>query len=132
MASIREQRAHIASLLDTESAADAPTAYYALYHDPNRSALFVKDDNQGQAVGFVGRFQTGIDLFRPVLAMRCWKAEVAADLLLEACIVGRPYLLFSNLNQLALVGGSLQISNERILSIYVLDPARFSPVINVL
>jgi hypothetical protein len=132
MASIREQRAHIASLLDTDSAADAPTAYYALYHDPNRSALFVKDDEQGHTIGFAGRFQTGIDLFRPVLAMRCWQAEVAAELLVEACIVGRPYLLFSNLNQLALVGGSLQINNERILSIYELDPARFTPVVNVL
>jgi hypothetical protein len=31
-----------------------------------------------------------------------------------------------------MVGGSLQIDNERILSIYALDQARFTPVINVL
>lgn len=132
MASIREQRAHITPMLDVNSAADAPTAYYALYHDPNRSALFVKDDGDGHPLGFAGRFQTGIDLFRPVIAMRCWQAEIAAQLLSEACVVGRPYLLFSNLNQLSLVGGSLQVTNERILSIYALDPARFTPVINVL
>ena len=132
MTSIREQRAHITTLLDVNSAADAPTVYYALYHDPNRSTLFIKDNEEGRPIGVVGRFQTGMDLFRPVIAMRCWQAEIAAQLLAEACIVGRPYLLFSNLNQLALVGGSLEVNNERILSIYALDPARFTPVVNVL
>src|SRR5258708_32427799 len=132
MPSISEQRQRITPLFDLQSPADAPTAYYALYHDPNRSALFVQSDVNGRAIGVVGRFQTGIDLFRPVLALRCPTAEVAADLLSEACRVGRPYLLFSNLNQLSLVGGSLEISNERILSIYALDPSRFKPTINVM
>ncbi len=132
MPSVREQRTYIAPLLDITSPADAPTAYYALYHDANRSNLFVRMDASKRAVGFVGRFQTGLDLFRPVITMRCWQAEIAADLLAEACVVGRPYLLFSNLNQLALVGGSLEVSNERILSIYALDPSRFSPVVNVM
>ena len=132
MTSVREQRTTIAPLLDITSPADAPTAYYALYHDANRSNLFVQMDANKRAVGFVGRFQTGLDLFRPVITMRCWQAEIAADLLAEACVVGRPYLLFSNLNQLALVGGSLEVSNEHILSIYALDPSRFTPVVNVL
>src|SRR5258708_27976266 len=132
LSSLREQRSQIASLFDSSSPADAPTVYYALYHDPSRSNLFVKSDAENHPVGFVGRFQTGVDLFRPVLVLRCRQAEVAADLLAEACTVGRPYLLFSNLNQLALVGGSLQINNERILSVYALDPARLSPIHNVL
>jgi hypothetical protein len=132
MASINEQRAHIAPLLDTNSPADAPTAYYALYHNQSRSSLFVKYNGDNRAVGFVGRFQTGIDLFRPVIVMRCWKPEVAADLMAEALVAGRPYVLFSNLNQLSMVGGSLEISNQRILSIYALDPARFTPITNVL
>jgi ribosomal protein S18 acetylase RimI-like enzyme len=132
MTSLREQRILIGRLLDTRSPADAPTAYYALYHDPNRSALFVRQDNEGRAIGFVGRFQTGIDLFRPVVCMRCLDAETAADLLAEALVVGRPYVFFSSANQLPLVGGSLQTSNERTLSIFALDRARFTPVINVL
>ncbi len=132
MPSITEQRHVIAPLFDLHSAADAPTAYYALYHDPNRSALSVRTGADGQPMGFVGRFQTGIDLFRPVLSLRCPTAEMAADLLAEACSIGRPYLLFSNLNQLPLVGGSLEVSNERILSIYALDPSRFKPIINVM
>lgn len=132
MTTLREQRVLIEPLLDTSSPADAPTAYYGLYHDPNRSALFVRQNTEGRAVGFVGRFQTGVDLFRPVICMRCWQPEVAADLLAESLISGRPYIFFSNLNQLPMVGGSLQINNERILSIYALDPGRFVPVINVL
>ncbi|MEP7288268.1 MAG: GNAT family N-acetyltransferase [Chloroflexota bacterium] len=126
------QRNQLAALLDTTSPADAPTAYYALYHDPKRSTLFIKTDEQHKAIGFVGRFQTGVDLFRPVLVLRCTQAEVAADLLEEALIVGRPYLLFSSLDQLTLVGGSLAVNNERVFSIYALDPAQFAPVVNVL
>jgi len=132
MTTLLEQRRLITPLLDTTSPIDAPTAYYALYHNPNRSALFVRQDTQGRAVGFVARCQTGIDLFRPLVVVRCPDAEVAADLLQEALVVGRPYLFFSNVNQLPFIGGSLRASNERILSIYRLDPARFSPEINVL
>jgi len=72
-------------LLDRDSAADAPTVYYALYHDPNRSALLSRMTRMG-GLGFVGRFQTGIDLFRPVIAMRCWQAEIAAQLLAKLAL----------------------------------------------
>jgi hypothetical protein len=132
MHTLREQRSLLHALLDDANPVDAPTAYYALYHDPARSSLFVSRDTGGMATGFVGRFQTGIDLFRPLVTLRCPDADTAADLLAEALVPGRPYLLFSNLNQLALTGGSLEISNERILLVYVLDRARFKPEINVL
>lgn len=132
MTSIQEQRKTIASLFDLSSPADAPSAYYALYHDPSRSALFSKDGEDGRSVGYVGRFQTGIDLFRPLVNMRCWEPEAAADLLGRALVVGRPYLLFANVNQIAMVGGSLEINNQRILLTYVLDAALFKPVINVM
>ena len=127
MPSLREQRASITAMFDLHSAADSPTAYYALYHDPVRSVLAVRPGE-----GFVGRFQTGIDLFRPLVSMRCWRPEPAANLLAEALTPGRPYLFFANLSQLALIGGSLTLTHERVLSIYALDPARFKPQINVL
>ncbi|PJF37083.1 MAG: hypothetical protein CUN49_02000 [Candidatus Thermofonsia Clade 1 bacterium] len=130
--SLREQRSRLSALLDVTNPVDAPTAYYALDHDPKRSTLALRTDASGAPIGFVGRFQTGIDLFRPLVVMKCRQAEVAADLMAEVLTVGRQYLFFSNLNQLPLVGGSLQISSERILSIYALDLARFKPEINVL
>jgi hypothetical protein len=132
MSSIVEQRKQIERLIDRSNPEQAPTAYYALYHDALRSALFVRTDESQQPLGFVGRFQTGVDLFRPVLCMQCSQPEVAADLLHEALIVGRPYILFSNASQLPLVGGSLEIANQRTLSIYTLDPSRFTPIVNVL
>jgi hypothetical protein len=133
MASVQELRRVIEPLFEPDSPAEAPTAYYALYHDPNRSHIAIRYEASGkQAAGFAGRFQTGIDLFRPVIVMKCNEPESAADLLHEILVVGRPYILFSNLNQLPLVGGSLEVSNERILSIYALDPSRFTPTVNVL
>ena len=132
MPTLREQRKLVERLLDPKSPADAPTAYYALYHDAQRSALFVRTDAEGRAVGFAGRFQTGVDLFRPVVVTRCPDAEMVADLLAEALTVGRPYIFFGDASQLTLAAASLQINNSRSLSVYVLDPSRFTPVINVL
>ncbi len=103
-----------------------------MFHDPARSALFTSEDNSGRVTGFAGRFQTGIDLFRPLVTLRCQTAECAADLLAEALTPGRAYIFFASLNQLPLVGGSLRFDNERLLHIYELDVARFEPVLNVL
>lgn len=129
---IREQRRALSSLFDISSPNEAPTAYYALYHDTNRSQLALNKDAEGRATGFAGRFQTGIDLFRPVVSLRCPNAEIAADLLAKVLIVGRPYILFCNVNQLALTGGSLQLSNQRVLSIHVLNPRQYKSEMNVL
>ncbi len=132
VASIHEQRTLVRRLLDDSSAADAPTAYYALFHDPARSTLFTAQDSAGQVVGFAGRFQTGIDLFRPLVTLICQGAEIAADLLAQALVPEHPYILFTGLSQYPLVGGNFEIDNHRILHIYRLDVRRFQPVINVL
>ncbi len=132
VSSIHEQRTLVRRLLDDSSAADAPTAYYALFHDPARSTLFTAQDSAGQVVGFAGRFQTGIDLFRPLVTLICQGAEIAADLLAQALAPEHPYILFTGLSQYPLVGGNFEIDNHRILHIYRLDVRRFQPVINVL
>jgi hypothetical protein len=132
VASIHEQRTLVRRLLDDSSAADAPTAYYALFHDPARSKLFTTQDAARQVVGFAGRFQTGIDLFRPLVTLICQGAETAADLLAQALIPEHPYILFTSLSQYPLVGGNFEIDNHRVLHIYRLDVRRFHPVINVL
>jgi hypothetical protein len=130
--SVHEQRALVRRFLDDSSPADAPTAYYALFHDPTRSTLFTEQNESGQVLGFAGRFQTGIDLFRPLVTLRCQDAELAADLLAQTLIPEHPYILFASLNQYPLVGGSFEIDNHRILHIYRLDVRRFQPVVNVL
>ena len=130
--SIHTQRAQVRRLLDDSSPADAPTAYYTLFHDPARSSLTVQTDASGQAVGFAGVFQTGIDLFRPLVTLCCFDAGCAADLFHQALTLGRPYLFFARLDQLPLVTSTLRVDSFRVLHIYRLDLRLFQPVINVL
>lgn len=129
---IYEQRKLIRRLLDPTSAVDAPTAYYALFHSPAKSALTVQSDAENRAIGFVAECRTGIDLFRPLVTLRCPDAETAADLLKQALTPQRPYILFVSEDQIAHTGGSLRIDALRTLHIYKLDKLRFDPVINVL
>lgn len=130
--SIHEQRQALRPLLDDANPGDAPTAYYALFHDPSRSTLAVAQDAQGQTLGFAGVFQTGLDLFRPLVTLRCPDAALAADLLADLLTPGRPYLLFASADQLALLGGSLRVDSQRVLEIHRLQVSRFEPLVNVL
>lgn len=132
MSSITQARRYIRQLIDDSNPAESPTAYYALFHPKERSTIEVMLDDDGRTIGFVGRFQTGIDLFRPLLTLQCNSPDIAAELLDRSLVAGRPYILFSPLSQLAMVGGSLQINNQRIMQIYIANPSRFSPEINVM
>jgi len=132
LGSVLAARRGIRDLLDDSSPVDAPTAYYALFHPPERSVLFTELDDQGKTVAFVGRFQTGIDLFRPVVTLHAATPESTASLLNQALVVGRPYIVFAALNQLSMIGGSFSIQNQRILRIYSLNSARFQPQVNVM
>ena len=130
--SVLEARKQIRRLMDDSDPADAPTAYYSLFHPPDRSTLLVHQDEGGKTTGFVGRFQTGVDLFRPLVTLKCPNPEATADLLGKALVVGRPYILFAGLNQLSMVGGLMEIENQRILRIYTIDPRYFNPQVNVM
>ena len=130
---IREQRQIISRyLLSDDNIVDAPTAYYALYHDPKRCDLRIRLRRSGRPEGFAGRFQTGYDLFRPLVTMRARSPEAAADLLADLLIPDRPYIFFATANQLPLIGGSFEIQNQRTLHIYHLDSRKFHPRPNVM
>lgn len=138
--SLPDARHQVRRLLHDSDPADAPTSYYALHHDAARSALFVAEDDAGRAGAFVGRFQTGIDLFRPLVTLLDrdaqrdgdTAAERIAGLLAQALMPGRPYILFAREDQVPLVGGSLHIDNQREMHILRLDARRFRPIVNVL
>jgi GNAT superfamily N-acetyltransferase len=130
--SIQEARRIITQLIEDHNVVDAPTAYYALYHDPNRSTIATSVRASGRPQGFVGRFQTGHDLFRPLVSLHCRTPEVAADLMAELLTPGRPYLVFVNQQQAANLGGSFQLEVERRLHIYYLDTRLFRPSVNVM
>jgi ribosomal protein S18 acetylase RimI-like enzyme len=128
----QEARKKIRQLIDDTSPVESPTAYYALFHPMDKSLLYTAEADDGQVQGFVGRFQTGADLFRPLVSLKCTEPLVAAQLLSQALVPGRPYILFASLNQLSMVGGSMHVENERILRIYTVDPRRFKTELNVM
>lgn len=130
--SLHEHRTQVRRLLDDSSPADAPTAYYALFHNPARSVLYTYSNNVGEISGFVGVFQTGIDLFRPLVTLQCDGNDCAIDLLARALTPERPYIFFAKMSQLPLVGDLFHFDDHRILNIYRLDPRRFTPEINIL
>ncbi|NJL94227.1 MAG: hypothetical protein HC915_11130 [Anaerolineae bacterium] len=89
---IHEARRKIREVVDDASPVESPTAYYALFHPAGKSTLFVQEDSRGRVVGFVGRFQTGADLFRPLVTLHCTSPQVANTLLQQALVPGRPYI----------------------------------------
>lgn len=130
--SLSEHRRRARQILDDTNPKDAPTAYYVLFHDPKRSAVYSVADASGTTEGIVGVFQTGQDLFRPLLTTVCRTTEAMQRLFSKALTAGRPYIFFANLNQFPLMPPDLQIENQRILQVLRLDSTRFQPQINVL
>jgi len=129
---LAEQRTQIAPLLHTGSPADAFAAYYALYHDPRRTALFVHHASDGRADGFLVRAQTGLDLFRPVVVVRADSDSTAIELIRSGLIPNRPYYLVAPMALTGAVNRAVAITDAEVLCVYRLDPARFNPQINVL
>ena len=130
--SVYESRQAILSILDVNKPVDAPTVYYALDYPADRTELAVEKDAQGRAVGFVARCRTGLDLFRPLVTMRCFAPVVAARLLAQVLAPGHSYIFFARRDQLTLIKGLMEVQNTRILHVYRLDPKRFKPAINVM
>ncbi len=131
-ASVHELRVLARQLLDTSSPADAPTAYYALFHDAARTVLYTAEDAEGRVTGFISVCQTGLDLFRPLVTLRCLDEASAAMLIARALAPGRPYILFARMDQLPLLSAHLDIDNVRALRIYRLNPRHFRPPLSVL
>lgn len=132
MTAIASQRALIGALLDPNSPADAFTSYYALHHDPKRTTIFMHQDTRQRVDGFLVRAQTGLDLFRPVVVVRANSDQTATDLFRTGLTPNRPYYLVAPVALQDLISDSLAMTDTEVLRVYVLDPARFVPQINVL
>ncbi len=157
--SLIQSRQAIQHLLDRHAPGDALATYYALYHPEDRTSLLVHRDESGRADGLLAICRTGMDLFRPLLAMQAETVEVAAELLSNASGPAAPEpeeggatgtrsgdpagsassslqlaaaIIAVPLRLRAAVEAFFAISAEVIASIYQLKPQRFRPVINVL
>jgi len=130
-------------LLREREPADALAAYYALYHPDDRTSLVLSPGDVaakaiGQADGYVALSRTGIDLFRPLVTMRLptdrdpAAVEAAVELLQRALPSGQPVILHVPLRYRPLVDALFDVQSEERLRLYVLDPARYEPIVNVL
>ncbi len=119
-------------MLDLRSPQDGLAAYYALYHDPTRTRLWVAERGP-QVVGFLALCQTGWDLFRLIGVLRARYPAVAQALLREAILPHRPYYLVTTPEYRSLVERSLEVERASLNHIYWLGLKRYtSPPINVM
>jgi len=129
---LNEKRRTIRSLLSPTDPADALTSYYALWHDPRRTQLTLHYDDQHRVDGFITLSQTGVDLFRPLVTLRAPSDTTAAELMHTALAPNRPYYFIVPVTLAAVLRSQVDLGRSSINRIYLLDPARFRPVINVL
>jgi GNAT superfamily N-acetyltransferase len=119
-------------MLHLSDPADALYAYYALYHDPRRTALFVHGDAEGHADGFAAVCQTGQRLFQPTVALRAKNGRAAVEVLRQALVPDRPYYVITTLDLMDTVAEVVDVEQAGINHLYGLELIRFKPIINVL
>ncbi len=119
-------------LLHFSDPADALYVYYAFYHDPRRTQLYVREDEGGHASGFVAVCQTGQRLFQPTVVLHAVNVRAAAALLREALLPGRPYYLITRPGLRNPVKKIVDLGPSEINRIYRLELSNVRFSINVL
>jgi hypothetical protein len=126
---VRLERGAFLSLAEPR---DALAAYYALYHDPRRTQLWLHSGSSGQIDGFVAVCQTGFNLFQPTVVLRARDEEIGVDLLRQALHPGRPYYVVTTPALDLVVRQEIQLEQEEINQVFLFDPNLHRPEINVL
>ena len=129
---LEELRERVRPMLSFSAPVDAIYTYYALYHDPERTQLYLHEDGAGRADGFVAVCQTGQRLFQPTVALRTPDARGAIELLRQALAPGRPYYVITTPDLRDAVAEVVHIEQPTVNCLYGLDVSRFQPSINVL
>jgi GNAT superfamily N-acetyltransferase len=129
---LNEQRQALRPLLAPADPGDALTSYYALWHDPRRVRITLRRTPGGGVEGFLVVAQTGADLFRQLVTLRAGSETVVSRLLREALLPGRPYRVVVPVTLAAAVRNDVEFDKTSLSRIYMVDPSRFEPIINVL
>lgn len=132
MAEVDRVRLKIRPMLSLSAPADALYAYYAFYHDRERTQLHVHEEADGHADGFVAVCQTSQRLFQPTVVLRTPKVQVAVDLLREALVPGRPYYLITTPDLRDAVSHVVNMAQPQSNRVYEIDLSRFEYFVNVL
>ncbi|HEX6386349.1 MAG TPA: GNAT family N-acetyltransferase [Anaerolineae bacterium] len=134
MMTLADKRRSIRHLLDERAPAAAMAVYFAFYHPDDKTQLYTYPSGSDRADGYVALSRTGIDLFRPLVTWRLPPADVgaSADLIHQALAPGAPVILNTAERYFPLAQALFDIQTEEHLRLFVLDPRRFEPIINVL
>jgi GNAT superfamily N-acetyltransferase len=132
MADLQALRLKARIMLHLSDPVDALYAYYALYHDPQRTRLTIHEDAEGHTDAFAAVCQTGQRLFQPTVALRARNERAAADVLRQALIPGRPYYVITTPDLMDAVAQVVDVEQAEINHLYTLEPIRLQPIINVL
>jgi hypothetical protein len=117
-------------LVNEADLAQARTVYYGLEHSAARTQLHVERDERGEAVGFVAACITGMNPFQPVVVLHAPDDGVANGLLDGGLAAGPPYLFMVDARWSPLLEARLG-STAHFSRIFVLEPGRLQPVVNV-
>jgi GNAT superfamily N-acetyltransferase len=129
---LNEKRRAVRPLLSPTDAGDGMASYYALWHDPRRTQLTVHTAPEHHVDGFCVVAQTGVDLFRPLVTLRAPNVRAAGELLRTALVPGRAYYLAIPVTQASAARTFMEIDDPTLNTLYVLSPAAFRPIVNVL
>ena len=132
MTNLEQLRLKVRTLLHFSDPADALPVYYAFYHAPQRTTLYVHEDDDGHAEGFAAVCQTGQRLFRPTVVLRAARAGAAVELLRRALAPGRPYYLIAAPGLRSAVSKIVDFEQSEMNRVYRLDISRFQATINAL
>ena len=134
MNELESLRLKVRTLLHFSAPGDALPVYYAFYHDPRHTRLYVHEGANGRADGFVAVCQTGQRLFQPTVVLRTPDTHAAVELLRQALVPGRPYYVIStpDLRDAVVEVVDIDIEQPETNRVYRLDLLRFQSSINVL
>jgi len=124
-------RDRLRMLLDEQSPRDALACYYALYHPPARTSLYVIADPPGRAEAFLVKARTGRDLFQPLISLRAPGPVPASALLQAALAPGESAYLSLPASLASLLPSTLEIQGRSTLQIFLLPARAFQPVVNI-
>lgn len=133
MALTRQRRA-IFHLLDETNPADGMAAYFAFHHPASRTILRPYPYNAVRAEGYVALSRTGMDLFRPFVTLRLpiHNMQTSTAVIYEAIDAGTAVIVNSPSRYAPLLHALFDIQTEEHLSLYLLRPSSFTPIVNVL
>jgi GNAT superfamily N-acetyltransferase len=132
MLAAQRARLESAKFLSLIEPGDALAVYYALYHDPGRTQLWLHSGGDEGVDGLVAVCQTGFHLFQPTVVLRARDAGVAVTLLRHALYPGRPYYAVTTPTLEPALRALLRLEQEQLNWVYRFDPRRHQPEINVL